>query len=111
MYGKRQMGQPWASWSSDSSLQLYARAELSDTLGLDLDRRTSLRVSPISRFALIDVEAAESRQRDMIAALERIADGANHGLQGSARLCFVETCVDTDALNEIRLVHVCLSEM
>jgi hypothetical protein len=67
----------------DKLLQLFSRFEIGDAFGRDVDRFTSLGVSPPARAALTYAKAAEATQLDFLAVVQTVDDAFEYNLDES----------------------------
>src|SRR5688572_6342980 len=89
----------------DEILQLLARLEVRHLLRRHIDLVAGLRVAALPRLALPQAETAEPSQLDLLAAVQRVDDALEDGIDDDLGVLLREVRDARDLLDELRLGH------
>src|SRR3954452_7449284 len=89
----------------DQFLQLFARFEVRDLLRRHVDLVAGLRVAPLPRLPLAQAEAAEPAQLDLLAAVQRLDDAAEDGVDDHLGVFLRQIRDARHFLDQLRLRH------
>ena len=102
---RRGAAQPRLRLAVDQFLQFLARLEVRHLLRRNVHLVARLRVAPLARLAPPQPEAAEPAQLDLLAAVQRVDDALEDGVDDDLRVLLREVRNPRDFLDELRFRH------
>src|SRR5262245_28968419 len=89
----------------DEVLQFLARLEVRHFLRRHVHLLARLRIAPLARLAPPQPETAKAAQLDLLAAMQRIDDGLEHGIDDDLGMLLGEVRYATDFLDQFGFSH------
>ena len=106
MYAGSLFHNPFRAELLDSILERLTGKELHNGAGGDFNLLIGARVTPGTRRALDNLEAAKAHQGDGIAGSEALGDGGNHSVQRCFRFYFrLKAALGVDLLDQFSFRH------
>src|SRR4051812_30352729 len=93
----------------DELFQLLARLEVRNLLRRDVDFVAGSRIATLARLPLAQPEAAESAQLDFLAAVQRVDDAFEDGVDNDFGVLLRQVGHPRNFLDEFRLGHAAAS--